>query len=89
MKGHNIMNGIMALHEVLHETKRKNEVGVILKLDIEKAYDKVNCNFLFNALKLWGFSEKWCGWVKKCCHHGTINVKLNDKMGLILLATKE
>jgi len=27
LKGKNIMNGIMALHEILHETKRKNEVG--------------------------------------------------------------
>ena len=41
MKGRNIMNGIMALHDVLHETKRKNEVGVILKLDIEKAYERL------------------------------------------------
>lgn len=42
MKGRNIMNGVLTLHEVLHETKRRNEVGVVLKLDFEKAYDKVN-----------------------------------------------
>lgn len=42
MKGRNIMSGIMCLHEILHETKRRKEVGVILKLDFEKAYDKVN-----------------------------------------------
>jgi hypothetical protein len=41
MQGRNIMSGIMALHEVLHETKRKRVCGVILKLDFEKAYDKV------------------------------------------------
>ena len=41
-KGRNIMSGIMCLHEILHETKRRKEVGVILKLDFEKAYDKVN-----------------------------------------------
>ena len=39
MKGGNIMNGVLTLHEVLHETKRRNEVGVVLKLDFEKAYD--------------------------------------------------
>ena len=38
--------------------KEKNETRVVLKLDFEKAYDKVNWNFLFDALKLWGFSEK-------------------------------
>lgn len=42
MKGRNIMSGIMILHEVIHETKRRKQIGVILKLDFEKAYDKVN-----------------------------------------------
>lgn len=42
MKGRNIMNRVLALHEVLHETKKNGEVGVVLKLDFEKAYDKVN-----------------------------------------------
>jgi hypothetical protein len=35
------MNDIMALHEVMHETKKSRKVGVILTLDFEKAYDKV------------------------------------------------
>ena len=30
MKGRDIMNGIMALHEVLHETKKRGEVGIVL-----------------------------------------------------------
>ena len=41
MKGRDIMNGVMALHEVIHETKKRNKVGIVLKLDFEKAYDKV------------------------------------------------
>jgi hypothetical protein len=43
--GRNIMNGVLALHEILHETKRKKQVGIILKLDFEKAYDKAHCFF--------------------------------------------
>ena len=88
MKGRNIMNGIMALHEILHETKRRNEVGVILKLDFEKAYDKVNWDFLFNALRLWGFSEKWCSWIRSVVTNGTMSVKLNDKMGPYFVSHK-
>jgi hypothetical protein len=30
MKGRNIMSGIMVLHEILHETKRRKQIGVIL-----------------------------------------------------------
>jgi hypothetical protein len=42
IKGRNIMNGVLALHEILHETKRRGPPGVILKLDFKKAYDKIN-----------------------------------------------
>ena len=55
MKGRNIMNGIMILHEILHETKRKKQLGIVLKLDFEKAYDKVNWSFLFQCLSARGF----------------------------------
>lgn len=37
MKGRNITSGIMCLHEIMHETKRRKEVGVLLKIDFEKA----------------------------------------------------
>jgi hypothetical protein len=36
------VNNVLALHEILHETKEKGQTRIILKLDFEKAYDKVN-----------------------------------------------
>jgi hypothetical protein len=45
------MTGVLALHEVLHETKRRKETGVMLKLDFEKTYDKVSWKFLLECLK--------------------------------------
>ena len=53
----------MWLHEIIHETKKKKEMGIILKLDFEKAYDKVNWNFLFEYMQMRGFSEKWRIWI--------------------------
>ncbi|WVZ95151.1 hypothetical protein U9M48_040951 [Paspalum notatum var. saurae] len=38
--GRNILEGVVILHETIHELHRKNQSGVILKLDFEKAYDK-------------------------------------------------
>jgi hypothetical protein len=46
MSGRNIMEGVVVLHETIHELHRKNMSGVILKLDFEKVYDKVNLEFL-------------------------------------------
>jgi len=36
---------------------------VILKLDFEKAYGKVKWSFLQQALRMKGFSPKWCKWI--------------------------
>ena len=46
IKGRNIMDGIMSLHEILQDTTAKKENGLVLKLDFEKAYDKINWTFL-------------------------------------------
>ncbi len=42
MSGKIIMEGVVMLHETIHEIHKKKMSGVILKLDFEKAYDKVN-----------------------------------------------
>ena len=88
MKGRNIMSRIMVLHEILHETKRKKQVGVILKLDFEKAYDKVKWGFLFECLAARGFCEKWCSCLKQVVTGGTVSVKLNNSIGTYIKSHK-
>jgi hypothetical protein len=88
MKGRNIMSGIMILHEVLHEAKRKNRIGIILKLDFEKAYDKVKWSFLFECLAARGFCPKWCSWIEQVVSGGTVSVKLNDLVGPYITSHK-
>jgi len=39
--GRHILEGVVILHETIHEMHKKKKNGVILKLDFEKAYDKV------------------------------------------------
>ena len=41
MAGRNILEGVVILHETIHELPRKNLNGNIFKIDFEKAYDKV------------------------------------------------
>jgi hypothetical protein len=54
IKGRNIMD-VLSLHEILHDTKSKKRDGIILKLDFEKAYDKISWSFLFEARNKEGF----------------------------------
>ena len=88
LKGRNIMNGVLALHEILHETKKRKESGLVLKLDFEKVYDKVNWNLLFDCLKLWCFCDTWCNWIKKVVTGGTVCVKLNNVEGPYFVSHK-
>lgn len=41
MPGTNILEGVVVLHEILHELHSKKLNGVLFKVDFEKAYDKV------------------------------------------------
>jgi hypothetical protein len=53
--------------------------GVILKLDYEKAYDRVSWDFLFEVLQSRGFSEKWISWIKQLVIGGSIGIMVNGK----------
>jgi hypothetical protein len=72
--GKNIMNNVLALHEILHETKRLGGIGVVLKLDFEKAYDKIHWGFSMQCLVIRGFHPTWCVWVKKVMQDGIVVV---------------
>lgn len=75
--GRYILDGSVILHEVLHELKSKNQSGIILKLDFEKAYDKVQWDFLFDVLQRKGFGEKWIGWIKQATMNGRVAININ------------
>ena len=81
MQGRNILDGVVILHETVHEMHRKNMSGVVFKIDFEKAYDKVKWSFLQQALRMKGFSEKWCHWIQNFVTGGSVAIKVNDDVG--------
>ena len=46
--------------------KQKKQKGLVIKLDMEKAFDKVDWTFLENILVTKGFGSKWRRWIKGC-----------------------
>jgi hypothetical protein len=52
-----IMEGIVILHETIHEIHHKKLPGVLFKIDFEKAYDKVNWAFLYQMMQAKGFGD--------------------------------
>jgi len=81
MKDRNILDGVVILHETIHKMHRKKLDGVILKLDCEKAYDKVKWSFLQQTLRMKGFPPIWCNWIDQIMRGGSVNIKVNDDVG--------
>ncbi|KAL2253929.1 UNVERIFIED_CONTAM: hypothetical protein Sindi_0187600 [Sesamum indicum] len=50
-----------------------------LKVDIRKAYDTVEWDFLFAVLHLFGFPTTFIRWIEKCVTTPSFSVRLNGK----------
>lgn len=66
VEGRSIQDNVIIAFETLHALKnrRKGKYGdVALKIDISKAYDRVDWRFLFDIMEKMGFNEKWINWM--------------------------
>jgi hypothetical protein len=87
MQGRTILDEVVVLHEAVHELHSKN--GVILKLDFEKAYDKIKWSFLQQTLKMKGFSPEWCVLINDFVSGGSVAIHVNDDTGQYFQTRKD
>jgi hypothetical protein len=77
--GRYILESVVVAHEIVHSIHKNKIPGVILKLDYEKAYDRVDLDFLFEILKTRNFSSKWIKWMECVVKGGSVGVTLNGQ----------
>jgi hypothetical protein len=65
--------------EIIHDIVNRKEKGLVLKLDYENAYDRVNWHFLEEMLSTRGFRNKWISWVMRLVKGGYIAIRLNER----------
>ena len=85
MPGRHILEGVVVLHETIHELHRKKMDGVIFKIDFEKAYDKVKWSFLQQVMRMKGFDDKWCDQIMRYIQGGSVGVRVNDDIVRFLI----
>ena len=64
IKGRQASNNTRRLYDLIHYSSLQQESTIIVTLDAEKAFDRVNWNFLFTTLQKFGFGESFINWIK-------------------------
>jgi hypothetical protein len=78
IKGRYILQSVVSTHEVIHSAVHNGQSGFIFKLDYEKAYDRVDKDFLLRVIRMRGFSLRWMSIIEGLLYNGYVGVRIND-----------
>ena len=69
----------LIVHELLHSFKKRKVKGgfIAIKVDLQKAYDQVNWDFLKTVLTNFGFPNIFIKWVMECVTTTSLSVLVN------------
>lgn len=79
--GRLITDNVLIAHELMHSLNTKNLKNkfMAVKLDIAKAFDKVEWRFVDAVMEKMGFCERWRRWIMTCITTVTYSVLINGK----------
>ncbi|XP_042515190.1 uncharacterized protein LOC122089498 [Macadamia integrifolia] len=89
--GRSISDNIYTAHEVfnyINKKKKGKQMFLALKLDMKKAYDRVEWEFLEKVLLQYGFSSHWVTMVMSCLRTVTYKLLINGAVRGTVIPTR-
>ena len=78
-KGRHLIDNVIQVQEALHSSHTRKEKGMLIKLDMSNAFDRVKLPFLYKILLSFGFSVEFVNLIKACTHRPWITPLVNGK----------
>lgn len=81
-----IQDNYLITHEIFHALNHRGrdlKDHLAIKLDMSKAYDSVECDFLEAALLAYGFCDPWVSMVMTLVRGVTYKYKVNEYLSQI------
>jgi hypothetical protein len=88
IKGRFILESVVAAQELIHAAHVSGVGALVLKLDYEKAYDRVSWSFLEEMLASRGFGPRIRRWIQSFLVGGSSCVRINDTNGPYFKASR-
>lgn len=73
------LDGVAIVQEMIHHCRKTDREGYLVKLDFEKAYDKVDWECILETLSNRGFSPKWIKWISFWLNSAKVSVLTNGE----------
>lgn len=77
IRGRQILDSVLIANECIESRLKSRVPSLLSKLDLEKAYDHVNWEFLLYVLQRSGFGGKWRAWIAFCISTVCYSVLIN------------
>ncbi|KAH9119536.1 hypothetical protein AeMF1_007825, partial [Aphanomyces euteiches] len=80
VKGRRIHDHVIFLQDLQHHCTTFNQEAYAMLLDFEKAYDRVNHEFMFAVLKKFNVGDQFIEWVKLLYNQTQVSLNINGTL---------